>query len=141
MCKMARLPIMAFIVLALVIAAACGTSSYEIGNRNTSAPPASPAPGASNENAPPAVSEMTDKGSIKVESTPAGADVMLITEALGGASLLEPRGTTPTTITDLDPGKYTVHLEKSGYKYFQKSVEIKPGGTVTVTAKMTTVKR
>ncbi len=68
--------------------------------------------------------------------TPAGAEVLLITEDVGGASLPEPRGTTPMTITDLAPGAYTVHLEKPGYKYFQKSVQLKPGATATVTAKL-----
>jgi hypothetical protein len=140
MCKTTRLPIMAFIVLTLLIFAACATPVPETANRPTSAPPASPAPGASNENvspaAPPAGSEMTNTGSIKVQSTPAGAEVLLITEAIGGASPPEPRGTTPTTITDLAPGTYTVHLEKPGYKFFQKSVQIKPGETATVTATM-----
>lgn len=125
---MARLLIMAFIVLTLLIFAACATPSPDTGNRNTSAPPASPAP--------PVVSEMTNTGSIKIQSTPAGAEVLLITEAVGGASPPEPRGTTPTTITDLAPGTYTVHLEKPGYKFFQKSVQIKPGETATVTATM-----
>lgn len=131
MCKLARLPIMAFIVLTLLIFAACATPSPDTVNRNTSAPPAAPAPAA-----PPAVSETTNTGSIKIQSTPAGAEVLLITEAVGGASPPEPRGTTPTTITDLAPGAYTVHLEKPGYKFFQKSVQIKPGETATITATM-----
>jgi hypothetical protein len=38
------------------------------------------------------------------------------------------------TITDLAPGAYTIHLEKPGYKFFQKSVDLKPGATATVKA-------
>jgi hypothetical protein len=59
---------------------------------------------------------------------------MLITEAVGGASPPEPRGTTPTTITDLEPGTYTVHLEKPGYKFFQKTVLVKEGKDASVIA-------
>ena len=73
-------------------------------------------------------------GSIKVESRPDGADVLLIPEDETGADPPQPRGRTPTTITELGPGKYAVHLEKSGYKPFQKSVEVKPGETTLVTA-------
>ncbi|HJQ69936.1 MAG TPA: PEGA domain-containing protein [Blastocatellia bacterium] len=112
----------------------CARPASDTGNRN--------APAAANDNSPPtpspgttpARSEASELGSIRVESTPAGAEVLLITEAVGGAGPPEPRGTTPTTITDLAPGKYTIHLEKPGYKFFQKSVELKPGATATVTA-------
>jgi len=31
-------------------------------------------------------------------------------------------------------GKYTVDLEKPGYKFFQKEVEVKPGKTLKVDA-------
>ena len=132
--NVARVTALAFVMLTALVVVSCGGPQSETGNRNT--------PAASNESAPPAIapppppakSEATDKGSIRVESTPAGADVLLIVEAEGGAGAPEPRGTTPTTITDLAPGKYTVHLEMRGYKYFQKSVELKPGATAIVKA-------
>jgi hypothetical protein len=73
-------------------------------------------------------------GGIKVESRPEGADVLLIPEDESGADPPQPRGQTPVTITELAPGKYAVHLEKTGYKPFQKSVEVKPGETTAVTA-------
>jgi hypothetical protein len=75
-------------------------------------------------------------GSIKVGSRPVGAAILLISEGPGGAGPPERRGSTPATITDLAPGKYTVHLELSPYKPFQKSVEVKPDETTTVTAEL-----
>ncbi|HET8676613.1 MAG TPA: PEGA domain-containing protein [Blastocatellia bacterium] len=132
--KTARVATMAFILLTALVLISCAGPQTETGNRNT--------PAAGNENAPPvpatgttpARSEATDRGSIRVESTPAGAEVLLKNESAGGASPPESRGTTPMTITDLAPGAYTVHLEKPGYKFFQKSVDLKPGATATVKA-------
>ena len=132
--KTARVPALAIILLTALALISCAGPQTDTVNRN--------APAAGNENAPPAPasgttparSEATDTGSIRVESTPTGAEVMLITEAVGGASPPEPRGTTPMTITGLAPGPYTVHLEKPGYKFFQKSVQLKPGETASVKA-------
>ena len=132
--KTARVPVLTIILLTALALVSCAGPQTETGNRNT--------PAAGNENAPPtpatgtapARGEATDTGSIRVESTPSGADVMLIIEAVGGASPPEPRGTTPMTITGLAPGPYTVHLEKPGYKFFQKSVQLKPGETASVKA-------
>jgi hypothetical protein len=41
---------------------------------------------------------------------------------------------TPTTISGVKPGKYTVDLEKVGYRFFQKEVTVKKGATVKVSA-------
>ena len=137
--KTARVPVLALITVTLLMAASCASPPSETDNRNApaaspssspSAPTAAPAPAA--PSAPAAENEAA--GSIKIESTPAGAEVLLIMEAVGGAGPPEPRGTTPTTITDLAPGTYTIHLEKPGYKFFQKSLQVKPGKTSTVTA-------
>ena len=74
-------------------------------------------------------------GGIKVGSRPMGATIMLISEDEGGGfGRPQVRGSTPTTITDVTPGKYTVHLELNGYKAFQKSIEVKADQTATVTA-------
>ena len=74
-------------------------------------------------------------GGIKVGSRPMGATIMLISEDEGGGfGRPQVRGSTPTTITDITPGKYTVHLELNGYKAFQKSVEVKADQTASVTA-------
>lgn len=75
-------------------------------------------------------------GAIKIASSPAGATVMLIADEGGEAGKPQLRGTSPTTIADLVPGKYTVHLELKGYKSFQKSVEVKAGETVPLTTSL-----
>ncbi|HXG66484.1 MAG TPA: PEGA domain-containing protein [Blastocatellia bacterium] len=102
-----------------------------------------PAPGnqnVSNTNASPPASEkqapqqaMPTGGSIEVNSTPPGAAVVLISEDIGTPKTY---GLTPTTVTGVIPGKYTVHLEKQGYKFFQKEVEVKEGVPVKVDAKL-----
>jgi hypothetical protein len=81
-----------------------------------------------------AITPNVEVGSIKVGSRPPGAAILLIAEDGGGAGRPQPRGSTPTTISDVTAGKYAVHLELRGYKPFQKSVEVKAGETVTVTA-------
>ena len=74
-------------------------------------------------------------GGIKVGSRPMGATIILISEDENGVSgRPQVRGSTPTTVTDITPGKYTVHLELNGYKAFQKSVDVKADETVSVTA-------
>ena len=74
-------------------------------------------------------------GGIKVGSRPMGATIILLSEDEGGGfGKPQVRGSTPTTITDVAPGKYTVHLELNGYKAFQKSIEVKADQTASVTA-------
>ncbi|MBI3651734.1 MAG: PEGA domain-containing protein [Acidobacteria bacterium] len=73
-------------------------------------------------------------GAIKIGSKPDGASVMLIADEGGEAGKPQLRGSSPTIIADLAPGKYTVHLELKGFKSFQKAVEVKAGETVTVLA-------
>lgn len=71
-------------------------------------------------------------GTIEVTSVPPGARIVLV---FAGAEP-QPKGSTPATITGLEPGKYTVDLEKTGYKSFQKDVEVKPGRGVKVSANL-----
>jgi len=73
-------------------------------------------------------------GSIEVTSTPPGARVLLVLIDEEGASEPQPRGITPTTITGVYAGKYTVDLEKPGYRFFQKDVVVKPNTTAKVNA-------
>jgi PEGA domain len=116
----------------LLIAACGGGQPASNQNENASASqPATPLIVPKNQSKP-------GMGSIKVGTRPAGAAITLIAEAPGGgAGMPERRGTTPATIIDLAPGKYTVHLELRPYKAFQKSVEVKPDETTTVTAELT----
>ena len=57
-------------------------------------------------------------GGIQVTSRPAGADVFINSEK---------RGVTPCTIEALEPGKYTLKLEKAGFDPLTASIKIVPG--------------
>ncbi len=57
-------------------------------------------------------------GGIQVTSKPAGADVFINSEK---------RGVTPCTVEALEPGKYTLRLEKAGYDPLEASIKIVPG--------------
>lgn len=74
------------------------------------------------------------KGTIEVNSVPPGAKVLLVPTDEAGAGEPQSKGVTPTTITGLQPGKYTVDLEKPGYRFFQKEVVVKEGAIARVTA-------
>ena len=71
-------------------------------------------------------------GSIEVISNPPGARVLLISNDEGGAGEPQSKGLTPTMITGVAPGKYTVHLERPGYRFSQDNVEIKAGQTIKI---------
>ncbi|MEK6321701.1 MAG: PEGA domain-containing protein [Acidobacteriota bacterium] len=73
-------------------------------------------------------------GSIEVSSVPAGARVLLVSTDAGGAGEPQSKGLTPTTITGLEPGKYTVDLERPGYRFFQQKVEVRAGKTLKINA-------
>lgn len=127
--------------LMTLLAAACtgkpgadGKSSPPNSNQSSANANASQAR-AANDNAPPAkLSPAAGTGSIEVTSAPPGARVLLVPSDEGGASEPQPHGITPTTITGVHPGKYTVDLEKPGYRFFQKDIVVKANGTVKVNA-------
>lgn len=91
-----------------------------------------------NQNAspPPSRQKPDARGTIEVTSVPPGASVMLIETGEGGAGSPVPKGLTPTVIGDIAPGKYVVHLEKSGFRFFQKQVELKENEVVKVDARL-----
>jgi hypothetical protein len=126
----------------VAVLASCG--GPEAGNQNQSRAAATPSPGrassnanksAANSNAP-AVAAKPSGGTIQVISTPAGASVILIANDEGGAGTPEPKGSTPAMITGISPGKYVVDVEKPGYKYFQKYVQVKDGQTQKINASL-----
>jgi ABC-type transport system substrate-binding protein len=107
------------------------------------APPANTNQPAVNVNATPSNSSQTNRsqppspvstGTIEVASVPPGARVLLISNDESGAGEPQSKGVTPTTITGVQPGKYTVDLEKPGYKFFQKDITVKKGSTVKISA-------
>jgi hypothetical protein len=129
--RIGRSVAVAIINLTLLFAAAC-SGPEPAANQNADQPGQSATPLVLPKN-----QSKPGMGSIKIGSRPAGAAIMLISEGPGGSSKPEPRGSTPTTIVDLSPGKYTVHLELRPYKAFQKIVEVKPDETTTVIAELT----
>jgi PKD repeat protein/uncharacterized protein (UPF0548 family) len=71
-------------------------------------------------------------GSIRVESQPEGAQIYL-----DGND----KGTTPTTLTDLEPGLYKVEVKEAGviengYKEWKETVEVGPGEEVSLNAEL-----
>src|SRR6266567_3796163 len=96
-------------------------------NINTNA-----APSDSSQTKPTQQSNQSSTGTIEVSSVPPGARVLLISNDEGGAGEPQPKGLTPTTITDIQPGKYTVDLERPGYRFFQQEIVVKGGKTTKV---------
>jgi hypothetical protein len=78
----------------------------------------------------------TSTGIIEVTSVPPGARVLLIATDDDTANEPQSKGSTPATITGVRPGKYTVDLEKQGYRFYQKEVTVKKGTTVKVVASL-----
>ena len=81
-------------------------------------------------------SAQSTTGTIEVSSTPPGARVLLVSDDEGGAGEPQSKGITPTTITGVAPGAYTVDLEKPGYRFVQKKVVVKAGKTARVSASL-----
>lgn len=127
---------MKLILLLIAVSAgletACATAPPENGNRpNINANATAPDSSQTNSSRP---ANKSTTGSIEVTSVPPGARVLLISSDQGGAGEPQSKGVTPTTITDVQPGKYTVDLERPGYRFFQKEVEVKAGKAVKVSA-------
>jgi len=117
--------------LSLTIATSCSSppasSNQTTTNKNTNAAVSNSSPANSNLQ-----TNQGSKGTIEVSSVPPGAKVLLISDDESGAGEPQSKGLTPTTITGIEPGKYTVHLERPGYKFFQKDITVKAGSTVKV---------
>ena len=127
------------ILLTLSAGLALGSACSTPPPANTNQSSANPAP--SNTNAPPSNSAQTktaqqsnqsSTGTIEVTSVPPGARVLLISNDETGAGEPQSKGLTPTTVSGVKPGKYTVHLERPGYRFAQQEITVKAGGTVKV---------
>jgi hypothetical protein len=134
-----QFPTMLFLAGSCLIATACTSSTPTNSNQpgaSSSSTQANAAQGnssAAKSSQPP---NQSTTGSIEVNSVPPGAKVLLVSTEGGIAGEPQPKGLTPTTITGLEPGKYTVDLEKPGYKFFQKEVVVKEGTTTKVSASL-----
>jgi hypothetical protein len=127
----------AFFLVATLGLSACSTTSQINGNQrsvNSNAAQANASQASSSQNM--AVKQPTTTGSIEVNSVPPGARVLLVSTDEGGAGEPQQKGLTPVIIPGLSPGKYTVDLERPGYKFFQKEVTVKAGGIAKVTASL-----
>ena len=121
-----------FLVASLGLSA-CSTTPPTNSNQrgvNSNATPSNASQGGSSQNK--AVKQSTTPGTIEVNSVPPGARVLLVSTDEGGAGEPQQKGLTPLTISGLSPGKYTVDLERPGYRFFQKEVTVKAGGTAKV---------
>jgi hypothetical protein len=138
--KIFRIVLTYFFVLATVTLSGC-TSPPAEENKNAEAPVRSAQQSNSSEpkvlrEGTPSAQQAEGPGEIEVNSDPPGAQVLLIEENEAGTSAPKPRGVTPTKITGLPAGKYTIHMEKPGYTASQKNVKVVPNQTVKVNARL-----
>ncbi|MFY9553335.1 MAG: PEGA domain-containing protein [Blastocatellia bacterium] len=124
--------ILGFFALTVTMMAGCNSSppannKQAVANANTSQSNSSQASQAQQSTSP-------TTGAIEVNSVPTGARVLLVSTEGGGAGEPQPKGLTPATISGLAPGKYTVDVERAGYKFFQKEVDVKAGKTIKINA-------
>lgn len=126
--------ILIIIVLGLGSAAHIACATAPPANTNQPSVNANAAPSNSSQAKPPQQPDSSTTGSIEVTSVPPGARVLLIATDEDTASEPQSKGSTPTTISGVRPGKYTVDLEKQGYRFFQKDVTVKKGSTVKISA-------
>lgn len=74
--------------------------------------------------APPPTAE--EPSTVVVKSTPDGADITVDGKYVGS---------TPSTLR-LAPGDHTVVIERPGYRQWQRTMSVKPGGIITIDAKL-----
>jgi hypothetical protein len=125
--KLSAISLPALLAAGILAAAGCGHPTGDEASKP-----------AANASAPQTSSSKTNPamGSIKVASKPAGATILLIAAEGADAGKPQTRGSAPSTVTDITPGKYTLFLELKGYKPFEKAVEVKAGETVPIVAEL-----
>ena len=122
-----------FLLVSAIFATACATPKA---NRNQPSSNANASQSTSTPAKPSQQPNQSATGTIVVTSVPSGARVLLVPTDEGGAGEPQQKGLTPTTITAVQPGKYTVHLEKPGYRFFQKEIKVKAGQTAKVSGNL-----
>lgn len=139
--KLISILLQSFVAFGLAITTACtanqtgGNSNQTTGNSNLQAGGNSNALQTQPSAKTPAKVEQAGTGTIDVKSTPPGARVILISLDEDGAEPQQ-KGSTPTTLTDIPVGKYTVNIERPGYKYYQKNINVQENKTVQVSASL-----
>lgn len=122
------------LAVSFVMMISCTGSPSNTNQRNVNAGAANVSQSSSSQSKPSQQPAPGTTGTIEVTSVPPGARVLLVSTDEGGAGEPQSKGLTPATITGLAPGKYTVDLERPGYRFFQKEVTVKAGKTVKVSA-------
>lgn len=125
--------LLSLFLLGVSVGLLMGCAKAPLGNANQPSANANTAP-VNSSSTKPAQPDNKTTGSIEVTSTPPGARVLLIATDEDTAGEPQSKGLTPTTITGVRPGKYTVDLEKQGYKFFRKEITVKRGSAVKITA-------
>jgi uncharacterized membrane protein len=125
-----------FLTLFLLVASAGMMACAKAPTANTNQPSvnANTAQSNSSQTKPAPQPDNKTTGSIEITSVPPGARVLLIATGEDTAGEPQSKGVTPTTITGVKPGKYTVDLEKQGYKFYQKEITVKKGSTAKIAA-------
>lgn len=127
-----RVLIMLFLGAGFAIQMACATAPPA--NTNQPSVNANATTSNSSQAKPSEQPNQSKTGTIEVISVPPGARVLLISTDGDTAGEPQSKGSTPTTITGVQPGKYTVDLERPGYRFFQKDITVKKGSTVKISA-------
>lgn len=127
-----RVLIVLFLGVSFALQIACATAPPV--NSNQPGANANVSPPSPSQAKPSPKPDQRATGTIEVTSKPTGARVLLISTDGEAAGEPQAKGVTPTTITEVRPGKYTVDLEKPGYRFFQKEIVVKKGGSTKVTA-------
>ena len=137
--RRALLALTAFILLAFAACSSASNSNTATGNAATGNSATGNANGTKRVIANPANTNAAAQtkpgtGSIEIASIPLGAGITLIPTSPDCDGAPRSYGPTPATVNDLAPGKYTVNLNKNGYKPFQQEVEVKADTVVRVKA-------
>src|SRR5262249_54662364 len=125
--------------LAAALFVSCNSPVNDSSKGSNNARPAPTTAATSNANkakASPAPTASPAGGVIDVTSTPSGAAVVLVRVDEGGSGNPERKGSTPVTISPVAPGKYSVTLEKTGFKFFQKEIVVKENKTSKIAANL-----
>lgn len=99
------------------------------GRQASEPPPSTPASGPAAQPPAQAAAPAGELVSAVVKSTPDGADITVDGKYVGS---------TPSTVR-LTPGDHTISIGKSGFRTWERTITVSPGGSVTINATLETV--